>query len=613
MGYVALYREWRPQTFGEIVGQEHITRTLKNALAGNRVGHAYLFCGPRGTGKTSTAKVLAKALNCSSRQSGAEPCNACSSCREIAAGSSMDVIEIDAASHRGIDEIRDLREKIGFLPTAGAYRVYIIDEVHMLTQEAFNALLKTLEEPPGHIVFILATTEPHKLPLTILSRCQRFDFHRVGLRPLLDRLQEVCRGAGLEVEEEALYSIARAADGGLRDALSILDQVAAFGEKRVTAKDVHDLLGTVREDVLDAAVAALQARDAAAALKIVHSLAEQGRDLRLFVRELLGRLRALLLLLVSRDLGEELSPREKEKFAGEAEALGQKRLQFLLDIFNRTEQEMRWSFSPRVLLEVALVQAARGEEVLDDGGLARRVARLEKLVSELAGKTGAEEGQPREKLAAESAAAEEVRAAGAGQRGVERAGKTLPEAPQGREKRGSGGEAPKKTVRREAAEHFVRGGGSSRQVRQEEQALSAKNEQPAKSKAPAKGETPLLGEVVFRWKEFLFALKRKDAPLYSFLSFGWPQQLSDGTLVIAFEREQGLYKDFLEEKKENISLALKSFFRREWQVRLAYGERPEGMDFSPGNEELSTEEALTLFGIKEENEGEAANEREKEE
>jgi DNA polymerase-3 subunit gamma/tau len=609
------------------VGQEHITRTLKNALAGNRVGHAYLFCGPRGTGKTTTAKVLAKALNCSSRQQGAEPCNACSSCREIAAGSSLDVIEIDAASHRGIDEIRDLREKIGFLPTAGAYRVYIIDEVHMLTQEAFNALLKTLEEPPGHVVFILATTEPHKLPLTILSRCQRFDFHRIGLRPLLDRLREVCRGAGLEVEEEALYHIARAADGGLRDALSILDQVAAFGEKRVTAKDVHDLLGTVREDVLDAAVAALCARDAAAALKIVRSLVEQGRDLRLFVRELLGRLRALLLLLVSRDLGEELSPREKEKFAGEAEALGEKRLQFLLGIFNRAEQEMRWSFSPRITLEVALVQAVRGEEALAGGDLALRVARLEELVSGWAGKPGVAGGQPGSRplqpLSGTSGPPEnrpeKVEQAPAGKEPEKKALLAMPGSGEGR----PGENDRRKTGRWKGGESAGERGALSRPGRQERPASAAKSAGPAKKEEPApvpgsgqvaakeepaKSGGPALEDIVSRWGEFLAVHQKKDPPLYTFLSYGWPQQLIDGTLVVAFEKGQELCKEYVEGKRGELSPALKSFFHQEWQVRLAYGERPEGIDFSPRDKELSTEEALSLFGVQEE-EGEKPADR----
>ena len=294
MTYLALYRKWRPQTFGEIIGQEHIVRTLKNAVESGRTGHAYLFCGTRGTGKTTAAKVLAKALNCLER-AGAEPCNRCEICKDVNDGLSVDVIEIDAASNRGIDEIRDLREKIKFAPAVARHRVYIIDEVHMLTNEAFNALLKTLEEPPRHAVLILATTEPHKVPLTILSRCQRFDFRRIEPADIIRRLKEVASGAGLEVEEEALRLIARAAEGGLRDALSILDQGAAFGESKITAADVHNILGTVRIDALSRMAGHLAAAETGPALGLVAELTSEGKDLRFFAREMAGYLRALLL------------------------------------------------------------------------------------------------------------------------------------------------------------------------------------------------------------------------------------------------------------------------------------------------------------------------------
>ena len=233
MEYVALYRKWRPKGFSELVGQEHVSRTLAQAVVGGRVGHAYLFSGPRGTGKTSTAKILAKALNCEKGPT-AEPCNACESCRRISDGTSMDVMEIDAASNRGIDEIRELRETVKFAPTTGRYRVYIIDEVHMLTSEAFNALLKTLEEPPPQVVFILATTELQKVPATIQSRCQRYDFKRIAAKDIEARLQEVTEASGVAADGAALALVAREADGGLRDALSTLDQCISLAEDRVT-------------------------------------------------------------------------------------------------------------------------------------------------------------------------------------------------------------------------------------------------------------------------------------------------------------------------------------------------------------------------------------------
>ncbi|NLK51426.1 MAG: DNA polymerase III subunit gamma/tau [Syntrophomonadaceae bacterium] len=268
MSYVALYREWRPQNFQNVVGQTHVTRTLLNALQQGRISHAYLFCGPRGTGKTSVAKILAKAVNCSEAQEG-EPCNQCVSCRAIVEGSSLDVLEIDAASNRGIDEIRELRERVQYAPSGGRFRVYIIDEVHMLTTEAFNALLKTLEEPPSHVIFVLATTEAHKVPATILSRCQRFDFRRITPAELIERLKLVAEHQQIEISEEAIMAIVRAAEGGLRDALSLLDQCIGFATNAITLEEVNQVLGTVSEEFLRQAIDGLAFNESARLMYLV--------------------------------------------------------------------------------------------------------------------------------------------------------------------------------------------------------------------------------------------------------------------------------------------------------------------------------------------------------
>ena len=281
MTYISLYRKWRPQTFSEIIGQDHITRTLQNAIQMGRIGHAYLFSGPRGTGKTTVAKLLAKALNCTNGPI-PEPCDQCENCRQIREGVSLDVAEIDGASNRGIDEIRDLREKVRFVPSQGRYKVYIIDEVHMLTTEAFNALLKTLEEPPQHVIFIFATTEPHKVPATIISRCQTFEFHRIALPDLLERLEQVSQAEGLKPSAAALNLIARNAQGGLRDALSILDQCIAYAGAEIAVEDVKELLGVVDFDLLTKYTAAIQTGNLVEALIIIDEVLSLGKDLTQF-------------------------------------------------------------------------------------------------------------------------------------------------------------------------------------------------------------------------------------------------------------------------------------------------------------------------------------------
>ena len=249
MSYIVFARKWRPQNFDEVIGQEHVTKTLKNAFNSGRIAHAYIFSGPRGIGKTSTARILAKALNCQ-KDISTNPCNKCSTCSEIAKGTNLDVLEIDGASNRGIDEVRQLRENIKFSPTSSRYKIYIIDEVHMLTIEAFNALLKTLEEPPAHVKFIFATTQPHKVPSTILSRCQRFDFRRIPIVQIVQKLKEISKAEHIKIDEKVLVAIAKACEGSLRDAESILDQLTSYGRDTISLKDVSSVLGLIEQDVL---------------------------------------------------------------------------------------------------------------------------------------------------------------------------------------------------------------------------------------------------------------------------------------------------------------------------------------------------------------------------
>lgn len=385
MAYIALYRRWRPQDFDSLVGQEHIRVTLENAIRSDKIAHAYLFAGPRGTGKTSTAKIFAKALNCVQGPT-LHPCNTCSSCVGITDGSSMDVVEVDAASNRGIDEIRDLRETVKFAPVEGKYKVYIIDEVHMLTTEAFNALLKTLEEPPSHVVFILATTEPHKIPATIHSRCQRYDFRRITQGDLLVRLQEVAAAGGMNVEEDALRLIAAQADGGMRDALSLLDQCASMAaDGHVSEALVRNLLGLVGHEWVWSMTERLGKKDAAALLEGLEEMLSMGREAKQMAVEWAGYLRDVMLYQAAPGMEkwQDCSGSMREKLAEHAKQLSQSAIMQAVRRLGEAIQEARWAVDARIPLEMALLALCRGEaENGDWDGLAQRVQALETALAQ---------------------------------------------------------------------------------------------------------------------------------------------------------------------------------------------------------------------------------------
>ncbi|HLO02726.1 MAG TPA: DNA polymerase III subunit gamma/tau [Symbiobacteriaceae bacterium] len=358
LAHLALYREFRPQRFADVVGQQHITRTLRNAIVHHRLHHAYLLSGPRGTGKTTVARLLAKAVNCLQPVDG-EPCNECSACTSINSGEAMDVLEIDAASNRGIDEIRDLRDKVKFAPVDLTYKVYIIDEVHMLSEPAFNALLKTLEEPPSHVLFVLATTEKHKLPITILSRCQAFDYHRHSVTDIIGRLGFVCEQVGMKAQPEALTAIARQAEGGMRDALSLLDQVMAFAEGEITLQDTLHVLGSAPLDQFLQLDDHLTEGSVGGALLLLDELVRQGKDLRQLVRDLLAHLRDLLMLKV--EAGGSVLDLPAHALAGmkeRAAKLDQPQILGAIRLLSQLETEMRFAASPRLLVEVALIRLA---------------------------------------------------------------------------------------------------------------------------------------------------------------------------------------------------------------------------------------------------------------
>jgi DNA polymerase-3 subunit gamma/tau len=391
VSHVSVYRRWRPKTFEEIVGQERITRTLQNAIRAGRTSHAYLFAGHRGTGKTTTARILAKALNCAQGPT-PTPDNTCPQCVAIAKGVSMDVIEIDGASNTSVDDVRDLKEKIVLAPTESRYKVYIIDEVHMLSTSAFNALLKTLEEPPAHAVFVLVTTEPHRIPATVLSRCQRFDFRRVSFAEILARLRTIAAQDGIAIDEAALAQIARVADGSVRDAESVLDQLSAYAEGTIDRALVTGVLGLVDEDAAAGFAEAALRRDVAAALRQAQEAADAGKDIRQVLRALLEHFRDLLLVKTCGPQAAEIldAPREHyERLARQADGVGVSDLLRAVRVLNDASNDARWSTQPRLALEVALVRLARPDM---DPSMEGVLARLERL--ERGGAQGSPRGEP---------------------------------------------------------------------------------------------------------------------------------------------------------------------------------------------------------------------------
>jgi DNA polymerase-3 subunit gamma/tau len=527
LAYISLYRKWRPQTFEEVIGQEYITRTLSNSLRSGNHAHAYLFAGPRGTGKTSTARILAKALNCEQGPT-PNPCNRCPSCRDITAGTSVDIVEIDAASNRGIDDIRDLRERVIFSPAVARTKVYILDEAHMLTPPAFNALLKMLEEPPAHVVFVLATTEPHRMPPTILSRCQRFDFRSVPALHIVRHLARICEEESIEAPEGALRLIARRARGSVRDALVILEQVVSYGDGVVSESEVAGFLGLIEDEILVELGNYMADGDTAGVISLVERAYEEGRDLTQFAREAQEYFRRLFLLQHA-DLSPEDLELEESVHASlrrQAGSLSTARVHHFVVALKEAIREMQSTASSRLVLEEALISMAHGELDVSTQALSVRLDELERELDKFIRKGSVE-------------------------------GKGSAEAP-AEKRRPSTGRA-----------------GEMEKV--EEKPVDARDRVATTADEGFSGEGPAvpvdLTAVRRAWPHVRERVKEKKITTHAFLLEGKPREVGEGELIVSFPSERSFHQGEME--KEEHRIVLESALEEVLGVRLKVRSRIE--------------------------------------
>ncbi|REK54589.1 MAG: DNA polymerase III subunit gamma/tau [Thermobacillus sp.] len=592
MSHIALYRAWRPQTFQDMVGQHHVIQTLQNAIRENRIAHAYLFNGPRGTGKTSAAKIMAKAVNCEHGPT-PDPCNACAACEGIAAGTVLDVIEIDAASNRGIDEIRDIRDKVRYAPTEVRYKVYIIDEVHMLTSEAFNALLKTLEEPPGHVIFILATTEPHKLPATIVSRCQRFDFRPVPLEEQVGRLRRICEEEGIEAEDDALAYIARLSEGGMRDAIGLLEQTAAFTDGRITLDGAVDVTGGIPAERFEELAEAVRGRDAAAVMRVTEALTAAGKSADKCMEDLIVFFRDLLLLKLAPD---RTAATERivdvERFRNAGEGFTAERLFRMIDILNRYQNEMRFAAQPQTMFEVALLKICTLPDDDASDGASGGSGSAETARAPVARESAdaAELHQLRRRVEMLEQRIEQLLRSGGGDQ-------PRPAVPSGDGRQGASGGRPAGSfgAQRNAAPAIGR-------VKLEPYIAARDSEETRKVKA--------------RWPEVLQRVKDVRISVHAWLIDGEPVSATGGQVLIAFKNtmhrqttEKPANREIIEGVMGEVfgaPMRFQTVLLKEWQAAAeGEGERPqpEALELQPEEEQGEqagrppwVEEAVKLFG-----------------
>ncbi len=591
MSFLSLYRKYRPENFNDLIGQDHVVQTIKNALKNDRVAHAYLFAGPRGTGKTSTAKVFAKALNCSKTGADFEPCGECSSCQRIDNGSSLDVIEIDAASNRGIDEIRELREKVKFYPGEGKYKVYIIDEVHMLTKGAFNALLKTLEEPPDSVVFILATTEPHKVITTIMSRCQRFDFSLLTLSDIKMRLQHIVNKEGYEIAPESLDILARSARGGMRDGISLLDQAISFSDGSLDAEEIGRMLGRINKDQLKEFLVYLSKRQSQKALKLLDEQLESGLGIERFSDELISYCRELLLI---KECGInsgilEYSQNYLDELAETASQLSTSKITDIIDEFASLKQKLRSSARPRLQLEISVIKLSSKEK---SSSLEARLSELEyKLNSILADHSSKKsaaadtaldlnESTAQAEIAKRQDSQAEKRKKSFDKKNYKKDVRSRPAANNEPAQKKSGAdnfsaESEKETAKNEKKEKQLKQHNQSDEQESKpehtSEEVSSKAEMSAEQQSSATGDLSIK-KVKNYWAKVLNQIRQIDISVQALLREGEPTAVEGKKIIISFAEGKKFHYKGAQSNKSLITKVLRNILNEAVELEFIYGE-----------------------------------------
>jgi len=576
MSFLSLYRKYRPENFNDLIGQDQVKITLKNALKNDRVAHAYLFAGPRGTGKTSTAKVFAKSLNCANPSAEFEPCGECNSCQRIEKGNSLDVIEIDAASNRGIDEIRELREKVKFYPGEGQYKVYIIDEVHMLTKGAFNALLKTLEEPPESVVFILATTEPHEVITTIMSRCQRFDFTLLTLSDLKKRLQYIAEAEGYEIDREALDILARSARGGMRDAISLLDQAISFSDGRLSADEISRMLGRIDKSDLKEFLLYLSREQSQQALQLLNKQLDSGLGIERFSEELIEYCRELLLIKeCGIDSGIlEYSRSYLEEIASVAANLSTKKITRIIDEFASLKQKLRSSARPRLQLEISVIKlSSRGSS---GSSLEARLSELEfKLDNFL---TGNDSSDFKQKIKTKKSAAqmETVNQPESINKAEQKTAEEQKESENLEQKNEQKNE--QKSEQKNEQKPTVAGSQNDDKIAQEETTAQKEVSDETVSQSDNSGGAVSLQKVKENWARVLKEIRQLDVSVQALLREGAPTAVEGKTIIIAFPESKKFHYKGASSNKAMVAKVLRNTLNEAVEIEFQLGAKKKITD-----------------------------------